>query len=453
MKKQRLAEEKERQKNKESARKEDDEISLNHQVARNRMVNKGNNNVILNENNNSQRKKTQVSETTIYDQAVNKESEQIIKGKGRMSSSSEEGETSGDNSDNIEDLITQFIGSQRIEAEKGRDNRNRDRYRDDRRDKYDDGARPHCSKDDDRREAERIRTERIIQDKAKQLVREAERTKGRILDVAGKDTMKQAENFDRSTAYALLLDDSYRTVASHVDENTMNKIKEGMYVDFARLLSKDRIEEDEEQRMVMVSKGGMTYYVPASDRDKFSISSISKWEAAFRVYSQIYLGFFPNRATELNEYAHTIHSIAQEFVWSNMYRYDKEFRLHMELHPERSWSVILQKAWSLFLKMRLTQGQSQGQGQSISTYQTERNGNGNERKKSKICYKYNKGNCMYGMNCKFEHKCSLCFKHGHGSHICRRGALNERRNREKDRETGENWYKQYHRSDRNGRRR
>ena len=48
-----------------------------------------------------------------------------------------------------------------------------------------------------------------------------------------------------------------------------------------------------------------------------------------------------------------IHSIASQYIWDNVYNYDKEFRLHIAKHPERSWSVILQQAWSMYLRDRL----------------------------------------------------------------------------------------------------
>ena len=122
------------------------------------------------------------------------------------------------------------------------------------------------------------------------------------------------------------------------------------------------------------------------------------------------------RASELVEYSHNIHTIAETYTWKNVYQYDKEFRIHMERNPERNWGVILQRVWSLCLRDKLSSnnfdknGYRNGDSQSI------------QRKNNKICYKYNGGCCTYGFNCKFQHKCGICNKFGHGAHLCRRAS-------------------------------
>ena len=132
-----------------------------------------------------------------------------------------------------------------------------------------------------------------------------------------------------------------------MDETTCAKIVKGEYVDFGKLLPKDRILVEEDGRMELVIKNGKTFRVPAADG--VSINNFSKWEQAFRIYSNIYTTQFPHCATELIQYNHVIHSIAGLYTWDNVYSYDKEFRTHLAKHPERSWSVILQQAWSMKL--------------------------------------------------------------------------------------------------------
>ena len=87
--------------------------------------------------------------------------------------------------------------------------------------------------------------------------------------------------------------------------------------------------------------------------------------------------------------------------------------MHMSHYPQRSWGVILQQAWSMYLKDRLRH--------------EEFNKNGNKHKKE-ACKRYNKGLCTAGHNCKYDHRCTMpsCGKYGHGTHICRKrnGAFN-----------------------------
>ena len=115
--------------------------------------------------------------------------------------------------------------------------------------------------------------------------------------------------------------------------------------------------------------------------------------------------YHPERAAELMEYSHVIHDAAMTFTWLNIYRYDKDFRIHMSHHNDRSWAKILTKAYQFRLKDRLT------------VMRHEMNDNtGN--KKCEICHKFNKGKCTYGLRCKYDHRCLICNKWGHGAHSC-----------------------------------
>ena len=129
------------------------------------------------------------------------------------------------------------------------------------------------------------------------------------------------------------------------------------------------------------------------------------------MFSHIYMPFHPNRAEELIQYNHIIHTAAQIFAWENVYRYDREFRTHMSRHHlNRSWGVILQQAWSMFLKDKIDRT---GQDQRGSS------GGGTRRK---LCSDYNSGNCTFGKKCCFDHRCSFCNKFGHGAYNCHRAA-------------------------------
>ena len=91
-------------------------------------------------------------------------------------------------------------------------------------------------------------------------------------------------------------------------------------------MPKDKIGIEDHQQIEMVNRGGLSYWIPISDRDNVSISSYSKLEQAFKVFSNIYTEYFPSRSSELIQYNHIIHTAAQTFAWDNVYRYDHEFR-------------------------------------------------------------------------------------------------------------------------------
>ena len=124
---------------------------------------------------------------------------------------------------------------------------------------------------------------------------------------------------------------------------------------------------------------------------------------------------FPERAGELLDYSHTIHSIRETYTWNNVYRYKKEFRIHMEHNPERNWGVILHKAWSLCWVELLSRI-------GVTTFvtntfnQTRKDG----QTKPKLCFKFNKVECTYGNNSKFGHKCVVCNRYRHRAFSCRK---------------------------------
>ena len=174
-----------------------------------------------------------------------------------------------------------------------------------------------------------------------------------------------------------------------------------------------------------VNQHGETYWAPYLDRDRENqvISNYAHWECAFRVFSNIYTRKFPHRAAELLQYSHIIQTALTTYSWENVYMYDHEFRIHMSRHPDRLWAIILNQAYTMCLKDRHKDSNQSGS--------NNRDRNGHRYGKSRdVCYHFNKGRCTYGENCKFEHKCLICSKFGHGSINCRK---NDRNNNNQDR--------------------
>ena len=232
------------------------------------------------------------------------------------------------------------------------------------------------------------------------MIKEAESTKSRVTPAKGEDS--NFNNFLQS-AY---VDEEYMIIGSHVDETLCRKILNHEYVDFAKLLPRDKVGMEDDQRMELVNHNGVSYWTPMANRELGSISNFSKWETAFRVYSNIYTNKYPKKASELIQYSHVIHTASLTYVWENVYYYDREFHIHMSRHPQQSWSVILQQAWNLRLKDRLRFDSFGDQGRSP--------------KSKEICKRFNKGKCHSGSSCRYDHRCLNCGKFGHGAHICRK---------------------------------
>ena len=156
--------------------------------------------------------------------------------------------------------------------------------------------------------------------------------------------------------------------------------------------------------MELTNKNGMTYWTPVMDKDLGTITNFLKWEIGIWVFSNIYTTKFPHKATELIQYSHVIHTASLMYISDNVYMYDKEFKMHISHHPQRSWSTILQQAWNLRLREKLR----------LDTFSDR-----GKFKSKKICKRFNRGKCHNGVSCKYEHKCLECGKFGHGQHICR----------------------------------
>ena len=217
----------------------------------------------------------------------------------------------------------------------------------------------------------------------------------------------------------MFVDANFEMVGSHIEEMVRRKIENFQYVDSSKLIPKDRIQSEEDHRMVMLNKNGETYWVPYTDvnRDRSVISSYQKWDVAFRVFSDVLTRKFPEKSTELIQYNHVIHTASLTYNWENVYNYDKDFRMHISKYPTRSWGIILQQSWNIRMKDKFRTNNNDAWNSSSPRGGKTPN---NNRGKKDICWRFNRGRCTYGMSCKFDHKCGICNKFGHGAHNCRK---------------------------------
>ena len=115
--------------------------------------------------------------------------------------------------------------------------------------------------------------------KSEIMIHDAEKSKARIYDVPGRQheiNLRNDISPQTPIVHSALLDEDYLLVVNYVDETTRNKIGNGEYVDFAKLMPCDWINAEEDNRMEIVNHGGMSYWVPIADKDSTSISSYLK---------------------------------------------------------------------------------------------------------------------------------------------------------------------------------
>ena len=263
---------------------------------------------------------------------------------------------------------------------------------------------------------QRQESELTAEQKAEKIIIEAEAAKARMFPRGpGNDKLVSAQ-----------IDDDYLVIGSHIDELTQNKIMKDEYIDFVKLLPRDRIVSEEDGRMELVVKNGKTFWVPVTET--VAINGFSKWEQAFRIFSNIFTKFYPHKSGELIQYNHVIHSISAIYTWENVYSYDKKFRMHLvKHHPNQSWAVILQQAWSMHLRYRIYHGDSnQHHHGGVSAPGHSNNGKGG---KGEPCRRYNQGKCNFGVRCRYDHRCeySPCGKFGHSILNCRKLAADRER--------------------------
>ena len=91
--------------------------------------------------------------------------------------------------------------------------------------------------------------------KTEKIIRDAEAMKIRVLQTPGKE-LNQFNQEDlhneEHRVYSSIIDEDYMVLTNHVDQVTQDKIKKGEYMDFAKLIPRDRVLLDEDCKMQLV---------------------------------------------------------------------------------------------------------------------------------------------------------------------------------------------------------
>ena len=119
------------------------------------------------------------------------------------------------------------------------------------------------------------------------MIQQAEAAKAKIFDVTGKVTKDQM-NENRNLLHSVVVDEEYAVLGVHIDEMLKRKIVAGKYIEFSRLIPKDQVMLESDNRLEIVTRNGQTFFQPIAEREGIGISNIFRWDQVFRVYCNIY---------------------------------------------------------------------------------------------------------------------------------------------------------------------
>ena len=119
------------------------------------------------------------------------------------------------------------------------------------------------------------------EDRADRMIQEAENVKAKIYQTAGESlsrfmidsdkNAKQGFNVNNSFIHSAMVDQDYLVLAGHIDPSLQEKIAKGEYVELAKLLPRDKLATEEEQKLQVVIKNGQTFWVPVQDRNNIKL--------------------------------------------------------------------------------------------------------------------------------------------------------------------------------------
>ena len=95
-------------------------------------------------------------------------------------------------------------------------------------------------------------------EKALRMVREAESTKARMFPPTGESP--SANSFELIAK----VDQNYEIVSNHIEQSVQDRIVNGEYIDFGKLLSKDHVLAEEDNHLELIVKNGKMFWAPVS---------------------------------------------------------------------------------------------------------------------------------------------------------------------------------------------
>ena len=119
------------------------------------------------------------------------------------------------------------------------------------------------------REVNQQPREPTAEDRAQELICDAENLRAKMYDLPGKQIAHSSVSISR-------IDEDYQMVDSHVDAVTRAKIANFEFIEFSILLPRNRYAfEDEHQHLEIINKNGVSFLSPVSEQEAAAITSYS----------------------------------------------------------------------------------------------------------------------------------------------------------------------------------
>ena len=138
-----------------------------------------------------------------------------------------------------------------------------------------------------------LTAEQKAEQRAENMIREAEMAKIQLLEMPGRKNNLMGTDFKckQDFVHTVMVDESFMLVATHIDDNLKGKIKNGNYVDFARLLLRDRIMDEQNQRLEWVQdrSGAACFYNLQQIRGTLGASLVLGNGTKHSEYSQTFI--------------------------------------------------------------------------------------------------------------------------------------------------------------------
>ena len=216
-------------------------------------------------------------------------------------------------------------------------------------------------------------------------------------------------------------DDEFFHLTCHIELQLRKKIENGEFVELERLLPKGgRLQKFREDCPVwLYEREGETFLAPV-ERDT-KISSVRRWEQAFRIYAAIYCKAHPHRSHEIWQYVYVINHAASFYVWDNVAEYDFVFRQLMSDNPHRSWAKTYTQMWNIALREPIQRGAASSSRNNFSNNSSSTSMDSNNAWKKRCCWKFNKNKCEKdSKSCDWDHRCKYCGGWNHGDFQCKK---------------------------------